>query len=408
MAEARAWNVRRIATGLLVLMTLVFLAATIAERSYGWVVWIRVTAEASMVGALADWFAVTALFRHPLGIPIPHTAIIPSRKDQIGRALGRFVQESFLTRDNVVGRIRQAGFGTRMGRWLEDPAHVAQVGRQVTEGIAAVVASLDDDELGPAVADVVLERLRSIHFAPLASRALATATAEGRHQELLDGFLPALGRTLEENRRGLLDAMASSSPWWVPRALDETVLEKALEVAHRFIADVVADPNHEFRRHVDTMADELVTRLRDDPMLVARGEELKAELLANPAVQHYLDGIWEGTKTNLLTQAEDPRSAIRARVESAVAGFGRSLRSDTELRSRVEVWLAGIVGEIADRFEGEINELVITTVDRWDAVETSRRLEELIGRDLQFIRINGTIVGGLAGLVIYSVSRLIG
>ncbi len=408
MAETNGWNVRRIATGLLVLMTVVFVIATTVERTHPWAVWIRVTAEASMVGALADWFAVVALFRHPFGIPIPHTAIIPSRKEQIGRALGRFVQESFLTRENVVARVRHADVGTRIGVWLEDPTHVAQVGRQVTEGIAAVVASLDDDELGPAVADLVLERLRSIHFAPLASRAIATATAEGRHQELLDAFLPALGRTLDENRRGLLDAVAASSPWWVPRTLDETVLEKALEVAHRFIDDVVANPRHEFRRHVDAMAEELVARLRDDPTLVARGEELKAELLANPAVQHYLDGIWEGTKANLLTQAEDPESPIRIRVESAVSGFGRSLRSDAELRGRVEVWLTRIVGEIADRFEGEINDLVTTTVDRWDAVETSERLEELIGRDLQFIRINGTVVGGLAGLVIYATSQLIG
>jgi uncharacterized membrane-anchored protein YjiN (DUF445 family) len=389
-------------------MTLVFVAATIAERTHEWVVWIRVTAEASMVGAIADWFAVTALFRHPLGIPIPHTAIIPNRKEQIGRALGRFVQESFLTRDNVVARLRQADVGTRMGAWLEDPAHVAQVGHQVTEAIAAVVASLDDDELGPAVADVVLERIRSIQFAPLASRTLAAATAEGRHQELLDAFLPALNRVLDENRRSLLDAVVAASPWWVPRAVDETVLEKALEVAHRFIDDVATDPVHEFRRHVDAMAHELVVKLRDDPVLIARGEDLKAELLANPAVQHYLDGLWEGTKASLLTSAEEPGSAVRSRVESAVAGLGRSLRTDPELRSRIEVWLARIVGEVVDRFEGEINELVMTTVDRWDAVETSERLEDLIGRDLQFIRINGTVVGGLAGLAIYSISRLLG
>ena len=399
-------GVRRMATGLLIAMTVVFVVASIFESRYPWVVWIRVTAEASMVGALADWFAVTALFRHPMGIPIPHTAIIPNRKDQIGRALGRFVQTSFLTRENVVARVRHADFGSRVAAWLEDPANVSQVGRQVTEGIAAVVASLDDDELSPAVREVVVDRLRSLHFAPLASRALAAATAEGRHQDLVNAFLPAVGRALDQNRAGLMDAIVASSPWWIPRAIDETVLDKAMEVAHRFVDDVVADRSHPFRSHVDHVAAEMVERLQDDPELIARGEELKDELLANPAITRYLDGLWDGTKQSLVAQADEPDSPLRRRVETAISGLGRSLRTDPELRNRVDVWLERIVGELVDRFEGEISELVTTTVDRWDATETSQRLEELIGRDLQFIRINGTVVGGIAGLVIYSISRL--
>lgn len=405
-AVAAQRNVRRTATGLLVAMTIVFVVATALENRHPWVVWIRVTAEASMVGALADWFAVTALFRHPLGIPIPHTAIIPSRKDQIGRALGRFVQTSFLTRDNVVARVRQADLGSRIGTWLADPDHVAQVSRQVTEGVAALVASLDEEELAPVVRDVVVDRLNSIHFAPLASRVLAAATAEGRHQDLVDAFMPAVGRALDENRGGLLEAIVATSPWWVPRAVDETVLEKALDVAHQFIDDVARDRSHPFREHVDRLAAEMITRLEDDPELVARGEEWKRELLDNKAVQHYLDGLWDGAKQGLIRQADEPDSPLRRRVESSITGFGRSLRNDEELRGRVQTWIERIVGELVDRFEGEISELVTTTVDRWDARETSDRLEELIGRDLQFIRINGTVVGGIAGLLIYGVSRL--
>lgn len=359
-----------------------------------------------MVGALADWFAVTALFRHPLGIPIPHTAIIPARKNQIGASLGRFVQTSFLTRDNIVERVNHAEPARRMGVWLEDPAHVSQVAHQLSEGLGAIVASLDDDELSPAVREVVLERLRSITFAPLASRALAGATAEGRHQELVDAFLPAVGKALEENRRDLLRAVIAASPWWVPRSFDETVLEKALDVAYHFIDDVAARPDHPFRLQVDTATADLIRRLRDDPDLIARGEELKEELLANEAVQHYLDGLWDGTKRALLEQADDSDSALRLRLEAAVSSFGERLRTDPEMRHRVDVWLERIVGELADRFEGEISELVTSTVERWDARETSDRIEDLIGRDLQWIRINGTVVGGLAGLVIYAVSRL--
>jgi uncharacterized membrane-anchored protein YjiN (DUF445 family) len=399
-------DIKRFATGLLLLMTVIFVVASLIERSVDWVVWIRVAAEASMVGALADWFAVTALFRHPMGLPIPHTAIIPNRKDQIGMALGRFVQTSFLTRDNVVERVRKAQLGQRMGEWLSDPAHVTQVGHQLTDGMAAIVASLDDDQLSPAVREVVLERIRSIHFAPMASRALTAATAEGRHQDLVDAFLPAVAQALDDNQQALLDAVISSSPWWVPRSIDEVVLEKALDVAHRFVGDVAANRHHPFRTRVDAFAADFASRLRDDPELIARGEELKEDLLQNPAVQRYLDGLWDDTKRAVLTQADDPSSALRTRIEESISAFGASLRSDPELQGRIETWLERIVGEFVDRFEGEISELVTTTVERWDATETSERLEDLIGRDLQFIRINGTVVGGIAGVVIYSVSRL--
>lgn len=400
-------RMRRVATGLLVLMSVVFVVATILERDHEWATWVRVTAEASMVGALADWFAVVALFRHPLGIPIPHTAIIPKRKDQIGLALGRFVQESFLTRDNVVERVRAAQLGTRMGVWLEDPAHVAQVGHQVTEGLAAVVASLDDAELGAAIADTVRERIGAIQFAPLASRALAAATADGRHQDLVDAFMPEISNAIEENRAELLEAVMQSSPWWVPKAVDQAVLERAITVAHRFIADVAGRRDHPLREHIDRVAADMVVRLREDPVLLARGEDLKRDILAHDAVQTYLTGLWEGTKQSILIQADDPASGLRRRVESSIAGMARSLRTDPELRARVEEWLERMAGELVDRFQDEFSELVKATVDRWDATETGEQLEMLLGRDLQFVRINGTVVGGLAGLAIYSVARLI-
>jgi uncharacterized membrane-anchored protein YjiN (DUF445 family) len=403
---SRGRDIRRLATGMLLVVTAVFVGASLLERSNESWVWVRVTAEAAMVGALADWFAVTALFRHPLGIPIPHTAIIPSRKDQLGEVLGRFVQESFLTRDNVVERVRKADPAARIGAWLEDPAHVHHVSGQVTEGLAAVVASLDDEQLSPAVREVVMDRVRGVALAPMAARALRAATADGRHQELVDAFLPAVGEALDVNHDALLDAMVETSPRWVPRAVDEVVLGKGLEVAHAFIRDVGARSDHPLRAHVDQLAADWAKRLEEDPELIARGEELKEELLENPAVQSYLDGLWESTKTSLLSQSDDPSSALRERVEQSIDGFGASLRTDPEMRRRLEVWLERIVGELVERFESEITDLVQTTVERWDAEETSARLEELIGRDLQFIRINGTVVGGLAGLVIYAVSRL--
>ncbi len=407
MADTERNPVKVLATALLVGVTVVFFVTLSLEDSYPWLVWVRVTAEASMIGALADWFAVVALFRHPMGIPIPHTAIIPKRKDQIGRSLGTFVQTAFLSPENVLERIRSAGLAARAGEWLQEPANVDQVAHQVTEGLAAVVASLDDAQLSETVRDTVTERLASLQLAPLAARALDLATADGRHQDLVDAFLPELDQALEANRESLLRSVIESSPWWVPRGVDEAVLDRALVVAHRFIKDVAHDRDHPLRHQIDGLVTEFGERLRTDPELVARGEDLKRDLIGHEAVQEYLAGLWDEAKQGILAQAEDPGSPLRTRIASSVASFGSSLRTDPVLRERVELWLERIFGELAERFQGEIQSLVATTVDRWDATETSDRLEGLLGRDLQFIRINGTVVGGLAGLLIYAVSRMI-
>jgi len=317
------------------------------------------------------------------------------------------MQTSFLSSENVLERIRAAGVAQRTGDWLQDPANVDQVAHQVTEGVAAVVASLDDAQLSETVRDTVTERLASLQLAPLAARALDLATADGRHQDLVDAFLPELDRALEANHESLLKAVAESSPWWVPRSVDEAVLDRAVAVAHRYIQDVAHDRQHPLRHQIDAMVVEFSSRLRTDPELIARGEGLKRDLIGHEAVQEYLAGLWDEAKGGILAEAEDPASPLRTRIAASVSSFGTSLRTDPVLRERFELWLERIVGEFVDRFQGEIHNLVAATVDRWDATETSDRLEGLLGRDLQFIRINGTVVGGLAGLVIYAVSRLV-
>ncbi len=400
-------RIRRVATLLLVAMTGVFIVATIIERTTPWVGFIRATAEAAMVGALADWFAVTALFRYPLGIKIPHTAIIPNRKDQIGRALGTFVQNNFLTTENITERIAAAEPSRHLAGWLAEPGHVTEVSRQIAEGLAAFVASLDDEELAPALAEVVSERISTVEVAPLASRALTTATKEGRHQELVDAALPYVIAAIENNKHALLDAIAATSPWWVPRSVDEVVMEKAIEVIERFLGDVRRDRHHQFRLHINTLTESLADKLANDPAMAVKADALRDEILSNPGVRTYLDGLWEGTKASILEQADEPRSALRMRIESAVANFGASLRHDAELRRRLDTWFIRIVSEVIGRFEDDISHLVTSTVDRWDATETSNQLEALIGRDLQYIRISGTVVGGTAGLVIYTLSRFI-
>ncbi len=400
-------RVSRLATGLLILMTLVFLIALWVEQTYAWVGFIRATAEASMVGALADWFAVTALFRHPLGLKIPHTAIIPSRKDQLGRALGSFMQESFLSPDNIETRIRDIDVSQRISEWLAQPGAAHRMAVRIADGLGTVAGNLDDDRIAEALRTIVVERLRSMPITPLVREWAALATAEGRVDGLLDSVMPYFVSAIASNEDRLEAALSEASPWWVPRQVDAVIMQQAVDVVARFAKHVAEDPDHPFRGTFASMVDDQVQRLESDPLVEKRLEEFKEELVQHPAVQGLLDGVWQSTKSDLQKQAEAGQGELVARIEEAVTRFGLSLRKDEDLRRRIDDRVLNISRELVERFEEDVSDLVEATVASWDTDETTRRIENLIGRDLQFIRISGTVVGGVAGLVIYTLSQLL-
>ncbi len=395
------------ATGLLLAATLVFIVARTLEDRWSWLGYVRATAEAAMVGALADWFAVTALFRHPLGLPIPHTAIIPNRKDQLGRGLGTFVQTNFLAPEVLTERLQAMGVARRLGVWLAEPEHAHRLSANAGAMIRGLTEVLGDEDIQRALESGIINRVRRAPAAPLMARVVEAASVGRHHQALLDTTLSGLSGLLDENRNLMRQKLAEQSPWWVPEPIDDRLFRKFFNGVQGFIAEVRRDPDHEVRRQLDARMADLAVRLRTDPALIARGEELKDELLRHPEVQAWLDSLWRTTKDSILAVADDPNSDLRRRLDAGLVRAGRSLQEDTALQAKVDGWVERIVIYLADEYGHEIADLIATTVARWDGAEASRRIELQVGRDLQFIRINGTVVGGLAGLIIYTVGQFL-
>jgi uncharacterized membrane-anchored protein YjiN (DUF445 family) len=402
-------RMKRLATGLFLLAAAVFLACVlIGEEAGAWVGYVRATAEASMVGALADWFAVTALFRHPMRLPIPHTAIIPRKKDQIGASLGTFVQENFLTRAVIEDKLITVDVPGRLGTFLASPGRAERLAGDASTALTALTDLLRDEDLQPAVAAVVDRKLHGTPAAPVVARVLELVVDGDRHQEVLSVALRGLARFLEENRVVFRAQLGDASPAWVPDWVDDRVFTRAFNGIQLFLEEVGADPQHELRRSYDHRLREYIAALRTDPSTAARVEELKKELLEHPAVRHWSGSLWTNAKNAFLAAAADPDSELRSRVTGMIRDLARLLQTDPTVRDLVQKHAHTVAGYLVERFAGDVADLVGTTVQRWDTDETSRRIELQVGRDLQWIRVNGTVVGGLAGLVIYTVAQLLG
>jgi uncharacterized membrane-anchored protein YjiN (DUF445 family) len=398
-------RMKAFATGLLVLAAAVFAVARANEDGPAWVGYVEAFAEAAMVGALADWFAVTALFRYPLGIPIPHTAIIPRRKDQIGRSLGAFVQDHFLTKEVLTERLHGAHVGRRLGLWLREPENAERASEAIADAIRGTIEVLDDRDVQDAIGGLVQRRLEQTQVAPLVGKAIDVAVEGGHHQRLLDAVLTGLATFLDDNRATLRARLDRESPWWIPEPVDDRIFRKIFAGVQSFLADVGRDPNHEVRIAIDGRIREFAERLRSDPGMLAKGEEVKRDLLAHRDVQAWLQSLWGELKQAMLDAAGDPQSELRRRLTVGLARAGERIIIDKELQAKLDGWVERVAGYLVDNYRGEAAALIATTVERWDSADTSRRIELQVGRDLQFIRINGTVVGGLAGLLIHTVGE---
>lgn len=396
------------ATGLLIFATVVFIVLVVTTDGVGWSGYAEAGAEAAMVGGVADWFAVTALFRHPLRLPIPHTAIIPNRKDQIGESLGEFVQENFLQPEVLRERLGAADLAGRIGNWLEAPGNAHKVGDQVSTVLGSAIEVLRDDEIQSSVEGYVTRRVDAFEPTPVAARAIEFAVEGGHHHAVFDAGLEGLRNVLHDNRNMMRTRLASESPWWVPEPVDDRIFDKIYLAINTFIDEVTANPDHEFRRNLDGRIEGMAERLRDSPELRNRAHELKAELLAHPAVREWTAGLWDNMKQALLLAADDPTSELRLRIHAAALSAGEALRNDPVLRDKVNDWLVGAVAHLAGESRNEIADLISSTVAGWDAQDTSERIELQVGRDLQYIRINGTVVGGLVGLLIHAIAQVLG
>ncbi|MFT6761667.1 MAG: uncharacterized membrane-anchored protein YjiN (DUF445 family) [Candidatus Aldehydirespiratoraceae bacterium] len=398
---------KRFATGLLVVAAIVFVAMKVIDPSGTWAGYVQAIAEAAMVGAIADWFAVTALFRHPLGLPIPHTAIIPTRKDDIGKSLGDFVESNFLTTEVIDQRLRGAEIGKRAGAWLADDSHAERAADAMADVLRGALEVLDDTEIQKGIERVVQSRIDTIDAAPLFAKVLDATVEGGHHQRLLDSVLVGLSGFMADNRATFQRRIYEESPSWVPKGIDDRVLDKIYTAVGRFMTDIAASPNHEVRQTVDQRAHAYAARLRDDPALTAKGQELKVELLAHPEVRSWIDSLWSQAKQALLTASDDKDSELRLRVTESLKELGTRLATEPELQAKVDAWVSQAVAHLVENYRTEVSDIISSTVEKWDANATAEKIELQVGRDLQFIRINGTVVGGLAGLVIHAVGQVL-
>jgi uncharacterized membrane-anchored protein YjiN (DUF445 family) len=400
-------RMKLVAASLLLFAAAVFVVAVTVGHGHGGWGYLQAAAEAAMVGGLADWFAVTALFRYPLGIPIPHTAIIPRKKDQIGESLASFVQQNFLTQTVVGERLAAAEIPRRAGEWLMTPAHATRIAGEAESVLQAASSMLRDDEIRTAIAGYADRRIRAFDAAPVVSRVLIAVCDSGQHQVALTAALRGLSRFLELNRLVFRRRLTEESPEWVPNWVDDRLFNRLFSGVQSFVNDVVADPEHDLRTQFDRFLRDYAQALRDDPVKAQALEAAKLNLLEHPEVRGWLGGLWGQLKTALLNAAADPQSELRRTLESSIVRLGTSLAGDTELQARVDGWLQGGVTHVLARYSDDIAGLISSTVARWDAADTGRRLELQVGRDLQFIRVNGTVVGSLVGVLIYTVGQLL-
>jgi uncharacterized membrane-anchored protein YjiN (DUF445 family) len=399
---------RRLAGALLVVAAIVFVALRIAGLDDGVWGYVSAGAEAAMVGGLADWFAVTALFRHPLGIALPHTAIIPTRKDEIGRALGSFVEENFLDPSVIGERVASAQISQRAAQWASHPQHAERIADHTVAALVGALRSLSDDEFGSEVGRLIIERLEQLDVATLASHVVSSAIADRRHEPIVDAALIASRRWLADHHRDLRSRFGRESPWWVPESIDDKMFTKLHTGLVGFLDEVIADPRHELRTELVVRARSLADALASSPVPRARVEQWRDEWLASAEVSQWASGIWADVRRTLIEQSQHPDRPLHRRVEGLVQRGADRLASDGELRAKLDARLTTVASEVAGRAQGHVGEFIATTVARWDPVDTSDRIETQIGADLQYIRINGTMVGALIGVLLHGLGQLLG
>ncbi len=395
---------RRRATGLLIAVTALFIGVTAAGAHGTLLGFVQAGAEASMVGGVADWFAVTALFRRPLGLPIPHTALLVERKDSFAATLGQFVQENFLNADVLADRIRSAGIVPRLADWLAAPANAARVAGYAANAVVTAAEALRDEDVQRVLAAELNRAIDAVEVAPLAGRALRIFIAGGHHAELFDAAAVAADRYLAEHHDELRDRFEVEAPRWVPDLVYRRVFESLYTRLRQRLTAMSEDPQDETRQQFEKWLGGLPDRLETDPGLRERGERLKRDVLGSTMVRDWSSTLWDKAKQTLRDQAADPESELRRQLTEALAATGRRLSSDQRLADGLERMISSGARALADQYSEELAGLVTGTIERWDATETSSQLELLLGRDLQFIRINGTVVGAGVGLALHAVA----
>jgi len=400
-------QMRAVALGLLLLAAVVFLA-TLRVADQGFWGFVHAGAEASMVGAMADWFAVTAIFRHPLGVPIPHTALIPRRKDMLARSLQDFMGENFLREDIIRERVLSAKVSDRLARWLLDPVNARRVTDEAAHITTMGLERMRDEAVAELVEEAVLPRLREEPISPIAGSLLGEIVADKAHYGLVDLALGEAHRWLAANPETFGRVLAERAPWWAPQRVNEVVITRMHVEALRWVEEIRDNPEHHARLALDDLLTDLSRDLLTDEATMERAERLKVRILSHPQLLETVVALWRAFRAALISALADPEGPLRQRVQTEMEHFAGRVVAESELRGRLDGYVADVAAFLVARYGTELTAVISQTIDRWDGKETASRIELFVGRDLQFIRINGTIVGGLVGLVIHAVVVIVG
>jgi uncharacterized membrane-anchored protein YjiN (DUF445 family) len=397
---------QRVSLSLLLLAAIIYTATVGLDQSGPWG-FANTTAEAAMVGGLADWFAVTALFRHPLGIPIPHTAIIPRKKDDLANSLQEFFAENFLTEDIVRGRIAETHLGARFGTWLRDPAHAHRVVTEATRISRAALGRVSNDDVRAVATDSLVPRLVREPVAPTLGRLLEGVVTDGSHRGAVDLIVNVSGRWLLANPDRFNSIVGSKAPRWAPRLVSQRVATWSYQQAVEWLVEVRNEPDHPAREALDDLLLRVARDLQADSAVQRRTEALKEKLLQHPAVADAAVALWQGVRSSIDGAMDDEGSSLWTRAEAALGRLGRALATDAATQQRADAMIADAASWTVRQYGHELSTVISHTIQSWDGEQASRKIELHVGRDLQFIRINGTIVGALAGLLIHTASFLL-
>ncbi|MEZ2121782.1 DUF445 domain-containing protein [Corynebacterium sp. CCM 9203] len=399
------------ATGLLIIAAAIFLFCRWLETRPGgvdpWVGFVRAASEAGMIGGLADWFAVTALFRRPLGLPIPHTAIVRNKKDQIGESLGGFVGENFLNAELITAKVRAAGIPNRLGRWLSEPDNAETVSREIGRLTGKIITALDPADAEAVINSTLIEKLAEPEWGPPAGKLIGQLIEEGKTEPIVDELVYWLHIKAEDAGPFITRMLDERRPSWAPQILNDVIGDKVHRELVEWTAAVAADPEHEARQAVRRFIRQLSTDLQNDPEMIGRVEKIKRDIMGSTPVQGAAATIWRSASRSLLSASADRDSLLRSKTRELAITWGNNLLDDAALRESLDRRVTGAAAFLADNYAEEITSIISETVERWDADEAGEKIELMVGKDLQYIRLNGTIVGALAGLGIYAVSHLL-
>jgi uncharacterized membrane-anchored protein YjiN (DUF445 family) len=399
-------RMRTIATLLLVFMTLIFVATTMTKYDWAWIPYLRAFAEAGMVGACADWFAVVALFRRPLGLPIPHTGIVPNNKERIGMALGRFMTNNFLTASVMRERLARVDIVGSIAQWLDDPEAAKRLGDYLAVLLPRLLDELPRTQIGETLGKLSQQVLAGVPAAPAASKLLAIAWAQGEAQELVASAINYSQSYLAENKDYFSAKIAQQSSRWVPKWVDKMIAEKVMSGVLSSLTEM-RNPKHPWRIELRQGVEKLIIQLGADPEMYKQGEAIKAELLANPLFAEQAKVLWTELESGLQWGLPAHADTIARGAEHALHSLGRWLREDPERQALLNRRIRAVVRRLLLAYRLEIGRYIERVVRNWDPTELVRRLELQVGKDLQYIRINGTLVGGLVGLLIFIASKWI-